>query len=104
MENIEFQEIRIKVPEMRIWHGDTEVFPSLTELRLLMLFLSDPYKKFEPEELINRLQLTSRASLMTLIHHLRVRLNTCTACRRKCKKYIVTVPGWGYAFAERSDV
>lgn len=88
--NIEFETIKVKMPELRIWCEDTELFPSLTELRLLLLFLSDPYKRFEPDELISRLQLTSRASLTTLVHNLRERLG---------HRYIVTVPGWGYTFA-----
>jgi DNA-binding response OmpR family regulator len=93
MNSVEFEEIKIKLPELRTWLGEREIYPTLTELRLLMVLLSDPYYPFTSGELIRRLQLTGIASLSTTICHLRKRL---------FQKYVVTVHGCGYAFAAES--
>jgi DNA-binding response OmpR family regulator len=92
MSNVEFDDIKVELPELRTWLGEREIYPTLTELRLLMVLLSDPYYAFSAGELIRRLQLTGIASLSTTICHLRKRL---------CQKYIVTVHGCGYAFAQK---
>jgi hypothetical protein len=91
MHNIEFEEIRIKLPELRVWYGDKELFPSLIQIRLLLIFLSNPYWEFGSQELVNKLQLSSHGALIAQIHRLRVMLD---------RKYIVTAP-YGYAFSKR---
>jgi hypothetical protein len=92
MNNIEFEEIRIKLPELRVWYGDKELFPSLIQIRLLLIFLSNPYWAFGSQELVNKLQLSSHGALIAQIHRLRVMLD---------RKYIVTAL-YGYAFSKES--
>lgn len=86
---IQFEEISIHLPELRVYFGAKELCVSLTQLRLLMLLLSDPYGRFTNDELIRRLQLPSRPSLNVLICNVRELLD---------QKYIVTLHGFGYAF------
>ena len=90
--DIQFHEIKVQLPELRTWFRDAEMYPSLTELKLLMIFLSDPYHQFTYEELIRRLQLTSASALAVNVWKLRKMLD---------QRYIVTVHGCGYAFAEQ---
>lgn len=90
MNNVEFEDIRIKMPELRMWFGDREIYPSLTEMRLLLILLSDPCGGFATEELVTRMGLTGKQSLHTLIANLRRKLD---------QKYIFAVRGWGYTFA-----
>jgi len=92
--NILFKDIKIKLPELRTWFDGREVYPSLQDLRLLMIFLSDPYKQFSGDELITLVDLPSKASLHTLVCRLRQLLDG---------KYIFAVRGWGYAFAKERD-
>ena len=93
MNNIEFKEIKIKLPELRVWFGDREIYLSLSEWRVLLTLLSDPRGRFSTEELVARLDLPRAQSLHVLIAHLRKKLN---------RKYIVTTR-WGYAFAHGVD-
>lgn len=93
METIIFNDIKIKLPELRVWFGDREIYLSLSELRVLLTLLSEPRGRFTTEELVARLDLPRAQSLHVLIAHLRKKLN---------KKYIVTTP-WGYAFAHGVD-
>ena len=93
MNNIEFEEIRIKFPELRVWYGDVELYPTFIQMRLLLIFLSGPYIPFRSQELINKLQLSSQAALIAQVHRLRLLFQ---------KKYVVSVPG-GYAFARSKE-
>jgi DNA-binding response OmpR family regulator len=93
MNNIEFEEIRVMLPELRIWFGDREIYLSMTEMRLLLILLSDPRAVFPVHELTRRMDLMSREALIVTVSHLRQKLG---------KKYIVTTPRVGYALAQRS--
>lgn len=90
MHNVEFEEIKIKLPELRIWFRDREIFPTLAELKLLMVLLSAPRETFSTDELVIRLDLPSTQSLHVMIAHLREKLD---------QQYIITMRGYGYAFA-----
>ena len=94
MNSVEFQEIRIKMPELRTWFSDREIYPSLSELRLLMILLTDPWDVFTHDELITRMNLTSLEALQQLVYKLRNKLDG---------KYILSVSGTGYAFTERRN-
>jgi len=90
MNNVEFEDIKVRLPELRTWFHDKEVYPSLQELRLLLVFLSDPYHCFTNHELIDRIDLTSKNALHVLVKRLRSMLD---------QKYIFAMRGNGYAFA-----
>ena len=94
MNNIVFEDVRIMMPDLRIWLGDQQIHPSLTELRLMLILLSDPYEAFTSGELIRRLQLPSRQALAVTVWKLRQRIE---------QRYIISVHGCGYAFAERRN-
>ncbi len=89
---IKFDAITVSLPELRVHIQGKEIYPTLTQLRLLMIFLFNPYGEFTGDELIRKLQLPSRPALNVLIANVRSLLD---------QKYIVTVHGFGYAFAER---
>jgi len=94
MNNISFEDIIIKVPELRIWFQDKEIRPSLQDLRLLLILLSEPYRKFSTNELINLIDLPSKPALQTLV---------CRVRRMLGGKYIIAVPGYGYTFARERN-
>ena len=87
---VRFDEVTISLPDLRVWFQGEEIHLSLAQLRLLMVFLSDPYGRFTFDELIRRLQLTSKQSLAVLVNSVRGLLG---------QKYIFTMHGFGYAFA-----
>ena len=88
-EYIQFEELSIRLPELRVHLRGKEINVTLTQLRLLTILVSDPYGHFTSEELIRRLQLPSRPALAVLITNVRELLG---------QKYIVTLHGFGYAF------
>ena len=90
---VEFEDIRIKLPELRTWFRDQEIFPTLAELKLLMVLMSAPCEIFSTDELVMRLDLPSTQSLHVMIAHLREKLD---------QQYIITMRGHGYAFARES--
>ena len=87
---IRFEDITILMPELKVRFRGNEIHLTLTELRLLMIFLSDPYGRFTNEELIRRMELFSKPHLNVIVTHLRKRLD---------QQYIFAVRGFGYAFA-----
>ena len=87
---VSFGDLTIRVPELRVHLRERELNVSLAQLRLLMIFLSDPYGRFTSDELVRRLQLPSKQALNVLICGVRELLD---------QKYIFTVRGYGYAFA-----
>jgi len=87
---IEFEDITIKLPELLVFFRGKEIHASLTQLRILMIFLSDPYRRFTNAELVTMLQLANKPALATLINSVRSLLD---------QQYIVTIHAWGYAFA-----
>lgn len=56
---LRFHDITVNLLQLRVWHGPKEIHFTLAELRLLLAFLSDPYKTFTRDELINQADLTS---------------------------------------------
>lgn len=92
MNNIVFEEIKVKMPELRTWFGDREIYLSLSQLRLLMILLSDPSGLFTYRELIARADLTTQEGLAQLVLQLRRKLNN---------KYIINIPALGYVLTER---
>lgn len=92
MSNLEFEDIKIKLPELRTWFRDREIFPTLAELKLLMVLVSAPHERFSTDELVARLDLPSHQSLHVMIAHLREKLD---------QQYIITMRGYGYAFAKK---
>jgi DNA-binding response OmpR family regulator len=91
---IQFEEIKVDLAEMRVWLDRAEISLSMQELRLLMVFLADPYRCYSNQELITSVRLTSLNSLHALVNRVRTRLG---------QKYIVTVRGWGYAFTSGAN-
>ena len=83
------EDLTIYLPDLRVCLREKELYVSISQLRLLMIFLSDPYGHFATSELIRRLRLPSKPALSVLICGLRELLE---------QKYIVTVRGFGYAF------
>lgn len=89
---IQFDEVRVDLLELKVWVKDKHIHFTLTELRLLLLFLSEPQRTFSREELIRRADITSVSALHVLIARLRVLLD---------QRYIFTVRhGLGYSFAK----
>lgn len=87
---IRFGNLTVSLPDLRVHACEKELYLTLTQLRLLLIFLSDPYGQFATSELIRRLQLPSKQSLIVLVCVLRERLD---------QRYIFTLQGYGYAFA-----
>lgn len=82
-------ELTVRLPDLRVYRRDKELCVSLAQLRLLMIFLSDPYGRFSTGELVRRLQLPSQPALSVLICNTRTLLE---------QKYIHTVRSYGYVF------
>src|SRR5512138_1005909 len=94
--SIEFEDLKIVLPELRVWFRNAEIYPSLRELRLLLVFLSDPHRTMSTKELIDRTDVMSLQALYTLIARVRVLLD---------QQYIFTVRGGiGYSFMEPTRV
>lgn len=87
---VRFDEITVRMPELQVCFRGKELHLTLTQLRLLMIFLSDPYGQFTNAELVRRIQLPSKPALNVLITNVRSLLD---------QKYIFTLHGFGYAFA-----
>jgi Response regulators consisting of a CheY-like receiver domain and a winged-helix DNA-binding domain len=92
-ESINFEDVTVMMPELKVCFRGNDIHLSLTQLRLLMIFLSDPYGRFTSEELIRQMELFSKPHLNVVVTHLRKQLD---------QKYIFTVRGFGYAFALES--
>lgn len=91
LNTVEFDQVRVSLLELRVWLGEREIHFTLTELRLLLVFLVEPYRVISRAELVERAQLTNVGALHTLICRLRLLLG---------QRYIHTVRGKaGYAFA-----
>lgn len=88
-QQLSFKDLQINVPELRVRFRGNELHLTLTQLRLLMIFLSDPYGRFTSQELVRRAQLPSKQALNVLINTLRTLLD---------QEYIRTLHGFGYAF------
>ena len=93
MNNVEFEDIKIKLPELRVWFDDREIYLSLSQLRLLMILLSHPIDFFTYDELITRLDLTSIQGLHQLVLQLRAKLGS---------RYVINLYRCGYALTRES--
>jgi DNA-binding response OmpR family regulator len=94
-DNVKFEDITVQLPDLNVRFRGNEIHLSLTQLRLLMIFLSDPYGRFTSEELIRRMGFFSKPHLNIYITHLRKHFD---------QRYIFAVRGYGYAFAlERGE-
>ena len=89
-EKINFEDITVQLPELKVCFRGNAIHLTLTQLRLLLIFLSDPYGRFTNEELIRRMELFSKSHLNVVVTHLRKLLD---------QQYIFTMRGYGYAFA-----
>lgn len=85
-----FDDVEVTLPELRVIFRGTEVHFTLTEMRLLLIFLEHPHEMFSSDELIHRLRLTGPASLHTLINSVRNLLD---------QSYIHTCRSRGFTFA-----
>jgi DNA-binding response OmpR family regulator len=90
---IRFQDVSVSLLELRVRIAGRPVHFTLIELRLLLIFLQDPYKVIPVEELAARADLASSSSVQVTIHRMRALLS---------QRYIFTRGhGQGYSFAER---
>lgn len=89
---IRFHDVTVSLMELRVWHEDKEIHFTLSELRLLLTFLSEPYRTFSRDELVARTGLTSVSALHEMITRLRTLLD---------QQFIFTARGGlGYSFAQ----
>jgi DNA-binding response OmpR family regulator len=86
---VRFGDVTVRMPELQVCFRGREIHLTLTQLRLLMIFLSDPFGRFSSAELVRRAQLPSKPALNVLITNLRALLD---------QEYIRTLHGFGYAF------
>lgn len=94
MNDIVFEEIKVKLPELRVWFDDREIYLSLSQLRLLMILLTDPQGVFTNDELVAMTDMMSRESLHQVVPKLRRALGG---------KYIVSVRGTGYSLTKERN-
>jgi DNA-binding response OmpR family regulator len=87
---IRFNDILVHLLQLRVWLGTKEVHFTQNELRVLLIFLQEPYRAISSDELVRRADLTNTSALWGLISRLRCLLD---------QHYIHTVNG-GYAFAQ----
>jgi len=88
-----FEDVEVRIPELQVLFCGKIIHVTLLELRLLMIFLEQPYKQISSDELIQRVDLTGPDALRTLISSVRSRLD---------QKYIHSCRGYGYAFTRQS--
>jgi DNA-binding response OmpR family regulator len=86
---IQYDDIQVDLIELRVNHAGKDIHFTLTELRLLLAFLIQPYRIFSREELIRCADTTSISALNVLITRLRLLLGY---------EYIFTIRGGGYVF------
>lgn len=89
MNHIEYNDILIKLPELRVYFKKVERHLTFAELRLLLIFLSEPEQTIESGELIRRARLTTRSALARYVNSLRNILD---------QKYIYNQRNSGYSF------
>jgi len=94
MNPIIFEEVKIELPELRTFYKKVERHLTFSELRILIILLSEPARIVPTSELIHRANLTSRESLAKYINSLRDIMD---------KKYIFTHRNLGYSFSKESS-
>ena len=88
---IRFNDIMVSLLELRVWFQDEEVHFTKTELKILLIFLAEPYETISTTELVRRADLMSIQELQTMISRIRALLD---------HQYIVS-HGWGgYSFVK----
>lgn len=87
-------EVEVILPELRVKFRGKPVYFTLTQLRLLLVFLEQPYARISSEELIRRLDLTGSKSLFTLI---------CAVRKLLDQRYIHTCHGYGFRFTRQGN-
>lgn len=94
MDPITFEDITIKLPELRVYYKKVERHLTFAELRLLLILISDPLRIIPAEELLHRSKLTTKESLAKYVNSLRNILD---------QKYIYNARNFGYAFQKKQD-
>lgn len=89
METFEYNDITITFPELRVYFKKVERHLTFAELRLLLIFISEPKRTISSGELIRRVKLTTRSSLAKYVNSLRNILD---------QKYIYNQRNSGYSF------
>lgn len=87
---IRFNDITISLLELRVWLGAKEIHCSLTDLRLLLIFVQDPYMSITAGELVRQ---TGQPDVKALY------VAVCRLRRLLRQRYIVTHKQGGYSFA-----
>lgn len=87
---IHYGKLAITLPDLRVYLDGKEIHPSMQQMKLIMVFMYEPYRSFKPCELVERVDMTSESALRTLIVSVRRLLDDL---------YIVTNKT-GYSFAD----
>ncbi len=87
---IRFNDVTVSLLELRVRLGKREIHCTLTDLRLLLKLLEEPYKVVPFDELVRHADLTNRRALWVSVCRLRKLLEG---------RYVVSHIGIGYAFA-----
>jgi DNA-binding response OmpR family regulator len=83
IKDIEYKEIRITLPELRVKVKEEPVSLSLTEIRLLLILLEEPFRIIPSGEIIQRAKMTSLNALQVYLARLRIKLdNKFIYCER----------------------
>ncbi len=93
MQPIEYQDVSVKLPDLKTYYKRVERHLTFVETRLLLILISEPEKVFQSDELVKRTGLTTKDSLTKYIFALRNMLD---------QHYIHTHHGFGYSFATKS--
>lgn len=88
---IVFEEIEIQFPALEVSAFGEKIHLTLTELRVLLLFLSDPHRAFALSEMAERLDLSTANN---------VRVKIATLQKKLGQRYIRNVGLGAYAFAD----
>lgn len=86
---IQYLDITVKLPDLRMYYKKVERHLTFTELRLLLILITEPQRIIPTEELVHRANLTTKESLAKYIHSLRTILD---------QTYIHTHHNAGYSF------
>ncbi len=89
MNPIQYEEITVQLPDLKVFYKRTERHLTFAELRILLIMLSDPARIIPTGELIHRAKLTTKSALAKYISALRAILD---------QKYIFSHRGEGYSF------
>jgi len=91
MNPVTYEDLTIKLPDLRVYYKRVERHITFVELRILMILLAEPTVVITAEELVRRAGLTNKASLCKYISTLRSIFD---------QRYIHTIHGTGYSFID----